>query len=134
MKLKVLIVEDDEIVTFLHKKMVQKQGLSGDPINFIDGIFCYDYLKNHSKEDEFYLILLDINMPQMNGWQFLNEIQNQPFVDQLAVIMVTSSIDSIDREKANTYSQVIEYFEKPLDMETCARIKSLPEVSSFFDR
>lgn len=132
MKLKVLIVEDDEVVTFLHKKIVQKEALSDAPLNFLDGIYCFEYLEKNYEKDVLYLILLDINMPQMNAWHFLDKVQEMPFVDQLAVVLVTSSIDSIDREKAVQYSQVIDYIEKPLNLDICSRIKKLPQVAPFF--
>lgn len=132
MSLKVLVVDDDEVVIFLHKMMAVHSGLSPEPISFKDGKAAIEYLKEQYKEGDFYLILLDINMPVMNGWEFLDAIQTMPFSNLTSVVMVTSSIDSIDRDKAKQYTQVIDYVEKPLNIETCNRIKRLPQMASLF--
>lgn len=124
MSLKILIVDDDEIVIFLHKIVVVKSGLTSDPKSFLDGKAAFNYL-NEKKEDDSILILLDINMPVMNGWEFLHSIQQLPLSNRISVIMVTSSINSTDREIARQYRQVIGFIEKPLDPEACKRIKDL---------
>lgn len=132
MSLKVLVVDDDEVVIFLHKMMVEDSGLSPEPISFKDGKAAIEYLNEQYKEGDFYLILLDINMPVMNGWEFLDAIQTMPFSNLTSVVMVTSSIDSIDRDKAKQYTQVIDYIEKPLNLDTCNRIKCLPQIAGLF--
>lgn len=132
MSLKVLIADDDEVVIFLQKMMVVHSGLSPEPISFNDGKAAIDYLNEQYKEGDSYLILLDINMPVMNGWEFLDAIQTMPFSNAVSVVMVTSSIDSKDRDKAKQYTQVIDYIEKPLNIETCNRIKRLPQIADLF--
>ena len=123
MTLKVLIVDDDEIFVFLHEMNVADSKLSTNTLGFENGLQTYEYLNKNSKSDETYLILLDINMPEMNGWQFLDAIQTAPYSSRVLVAIVTSSIDYEDRVKASSYSQVIEFFEKPLDIEKCEKLK-----------
>ena len=128
MSLKVLIVDDDEVVLFIHELIIKKSGLSEIPINFKNGQVAMDFLNDHHIKEKQFLIFLDINMPVMNGWCFLDTIQHCSYREKINVIIVTSSIDQIDRRKAKEYPQVIDYIEKPFSMEACLRIKQLPEI------
>jgi CheY-like chemotaxis protein len=131
MRLKVLIVDDDGIVLFLHKTSLKKTGISIDPLSFYNGKDALDYLLKNQNDDDIYLILLDINMPGMNGWEFLDEINIKSFKERVYVVMVTSSTYKREKDKAKLYENVIDFFEKPLDAESYNRIKSLPEISQF---
>ncbi len=133
MSLEVIIVDDDKIIIYLHKIMLAKSGLSANPLAYLNGKELIYHLNHETMTDKRYLILLDINMPEMNGWEFLDAIINKPFTDHIFVIMVTSSIDSIDKEKALTYRNVIEFFEKPIDIESCNRMKMIPAIARFFN-
>ena len=65
-------------------------------------------------EAKVFLIVLDINMPVMNGWEFLDKLNTIAIKPLVKVIIVTSSIDSSDKDKAKEYDQVFEFMEKPL--------------------
>lgn len=133
MDLQVLIVDDDEIVIFLHEVVVVKSGLSPAPLSFKDGKAALDYLQEQYQEGVHYLVLLDINMPIMNGWEFLEALQIEPCSSCVSVVMVTSSINGLDREKARQYKQVVDFVEKPLHLEACERIKHLPAFAGSGD-
>jgi CheY-like chemotaxis protein len=126
MKLETLIADDDDMVIFLHKIAVVESALSEKPVIARNGSQALDYVLKHS--DTTLLVLLDINMPEMDGWEFLEAIQKLPS-PKILVVMVTSSVDSRDRKKAKSYPQVIEYIEKPLTVDTCSYIKNLPAVA-----
>ncbi|NEU07399.1 response regulator [Flavihumibacter sp. R14] len=119
--LNVLVVDDDEVVLFLHDLMVRESGLSLSPHIFATGKSALEFLKDNYSEAENYLIFLDINMPVMNGWQFLELIEKLGY--KISVIIVSSSIDPADFEKAKSYGLVKEYIIKPLSIDTCVRIK-----------
>lgn len=123
MNLQTLIIDDDQIVIFLHKKIIQKCELSADSLTFLNGKQCFDYFMRDAKESDNYVLFLDINMPVMDGWEFLDAIQNTPFRDKIFVIMTTSSVDSYDRKKAMDYKQIISFLEKPLTIEKATSIK-----------
>jgi response regulator RpfG family c-di-GMP phosphodiesterase len=72
-------------------------------------------------------------MPVMNGWQFLDAVEQRPYSDQIFVIIVTSSIDYEDRIKAQGYSHVIDYIEKPLNIETCERIRQISLINDIIN-
>ena len=119
--LNVLVVDDDEIVLFLHDLMVRESGLSTSPQLFSTGNSALDFLKENYRPAYNSLIFLDINMPAMNGWQFLELIEELGY--KIPVVIVSSSIDPADLEKAKSYAVVKEYVIKPLSIEICVRIK-----------
>lgn len=129
--LKVLIIDDDDIVRLVQGKLIQNCGISNDPLKFKRGHEAIDYLKSASNEDH-YLLLLDINMPMMDGWEFLEEIEKMDVKDNIYVFMVTSSIDYNDKEKAKKYSNIINFIEKPITSQNFENIKTLPLLSQFY--
>jgi CheY-like chemotaxis protein len=132
MNLETIIVDDDPIVIYLHKVMLADGGVCNNPSTAYDGEQALNHIIHSDKKNCNYLVFLDINMPIMNGWEFLDAIQTLPFSNQIFVVMATSSLDSSDREKSHQYHQVIGFAEKPLNEETCKKIKALPELAAFF--
>lgn len=132
MSLRTLIVDDDSAVRYFHKLIVTQSGLCDEPLSFENGKEVLDYLNLHFKGTDNYLILLDVNMPVMNGWQLLNSIDKQPYADRLFFIIVTSSVDKADREKVKSYNHVIDFAEKPITEEVCKKIMGLPAMKEFF--
>ena len=128
--LKVLIVDDDDIVLLVQSKILQRCEISQAPLKFKSAKEALRFLYEN-KEDSQYLIFLDINMPEMSGWDFLNEIKKNNLMAQSRVVMVTSSIDSYDKSKAATYDYVIDYIEKPINSRDCERIKLNPFLAKF---
>lgn len=132
MSLKVLVVDDDEIIVFLHNMIMEDNGMASDSLSFQNGKEAFDYLNSENNLNQTCLVLLDINMPVMNGWQLLDNIQSTSYAKNIHVVMVTSSIDTEDREKASQYPQVIAYFEKPLNNKSLKQLKELPQISPYF--
>lgn len=130
--LKVLIIDDDDIVTLVQGKLLQNCGITKDPIKFKRASEAVAYLETASGEHH-YLLLLDINMPMMDGWQFLEEIENMKVKDNIFIYMVTSSIDYNDKEMAKNYPKIINFIEKPITAKNCEQLKELPILKPFFD-
>ncbi len=129
--LKVLIIDDDDIVTLVQGKLLQNCGITKDPLKFKRASDAVNYLKSATKEHH-YLLLLDINMPIMNGWEFLKEIEKMTIKENIFVFMVTSSIDYNDKEKAKNYPNIINFIEKPITAKNCEQFKELPVLKPFF--
>jgi len=132
MKLEFLIVDDSDIVIFLHTEILSYTNLTKSPFSALNGESALEILQNLKETQSEYLVLLDINMPVMDGWQFLEEIQKDNTLPPIFVVMVTSSIDSIDKLKAAQFPQVIGFFEKPLSEENCYQIKALNQIQKYF--
>lgn len=134
--LEVLIVDDDNIVVFIQKKMITNHEIALEPISFNEAVVALDYIieEQERKQKKEFLILLDINMPKMNGWDFLNCLESHEEKSNYHVIMVTSSIDNKDKQKANKYSIVRGFIEKPISAIDCEMIKEISEISHFFER
>lgn len=112
----IILVDDDPINNLINKRLISKTKVSERVEEFLEAEKALEKL-NSLAEDENALILLDINMPVMNGWDFLNfyveKLQHRP--DK--IVMLSSSIDFQDRVKANSYSCVKGFIEKPLTPE-----------------
>jgi CheY-like chemotaxis protein len=104
--------------------------MASDPLSFGDGTEALNYLDQNYKEEDYYLVLLDINMPVMNGWELLKAISEKPYSSHVFFAMVTSSVDRADREKAKLYSQVIDFVEKPISTEECNRLMDSPPIAN----
>lgn len=117
----VVIIDDDAVVLFLHKILVQRSTMSSSLKCFDNGIDAYRYLCNRISTNPI-LVLLDINMPTMSGWDFLDKIALETCDENVWVVMVTSSINQSDKKKAGTYPNVIDYLEKPLSKEACEQL------------
>ncbi len=122
MSVQVLVVDDDVMVSLLHSKVVNLAGIETPPKVFYDGLKAFNHIKQ--KPQNSYLVLLDINMPVMDGWEFLDNISVEMPDIKLTVVIVTSSIDHSDKIKASTYPVIKEFIEKPL---TVAKFKDFIE-------
>lgn len=63
------------------------------------------------------IIFLDLNMPIMDGWQFLDEFTKIPLEQEVTIYIVTSSIDPADRKRAGKYEKVSNFIVKPIEVD-----------------
>lgn len=121
MNLDVVVIDDDAVVLFLHKILIQKSPLPSNVKDFLDAWTALEYVEQRSRKKHL-LVFLDINMPKFNGWDFLDKLEQLPTSEKVFVVMVTSSINWSDRKLAMQYSRVIDYREKPLSKQACEDI------------
>lgn len=111
------IVDDDQIYQLVMKRTMEQSGIVKSILQFYDGEEALGFFKQVESEDELpELLLLDINMPYMNGWQFLDEFIKLKFSKtyKLTIFIVTSSNTQEDKRKALEYSIVSGYHVKPV--------------------
>jgi two-component system, chemotaxis family, chemotaxis protein CheY len=123
----VFVVDDDKVYHFILKKLFSKNNLNINPSFFINGLEAIEVIKGKidSGKDLPDLILLDINMPIMDGWQFLDEFRKTKTAkdDKTTIYLVSSSDNISDINKAKEYQdQVQDYFFKPMTAEDLFKI------------
>ncbi|WP_373493273.1 response regulator [Aquiflexum sp.] len=114
-KPKVFIIDDDPGVVFLHEIIIKESHLTAHPECFIDARKALDYIFTMDVNSSRLLIFLDINMPKMSGWDFLELLTNKIKKADIKVVMVTSSLSKVDREKSEKFPLVIDFWEKPIN-------------------
>jgi CheY-like chemotaxis protein len=120
--LSVLLVDDDEINNFISIKLIKKALLNTEIMACLNGKFAIDQLYEIQKKDPSKLpdyILLDINMPIMNGWEFLDEYKRLNIDPQgkTKIYIISSSVFSNDINKARSYPLVKDFISKPLNVD-----------------
>ena len=113
------IIDDDLIFVFGAKRMMELADFCTSCLVYGDGKEALDNLSaiNGSDENLPDVILLDLNMPVMDGWQFLEEFIKIPKKKQIIIYIVTSSVDPEDLNKVKSYDSVKNYIVKPLSTE-----------------
>ncbi len=123
---KLVVIDDDEVFTFLTTKAIEKTQLVDDIKVFHNGLEALNFLKENENnlEELPEVILLDLSMPIMDGWQFLDEfVKLNPKIGKKIVIYVcSSSISPDDIKKAKEISTVSDYIIKPVSKEMLAEI------------
>jgi CheY-like chemotaxis protein len=114
------IIDDDQIFVFVLKKIIDKIDNFKIVVDFKNGEDVLKILSN--KETVPDIILLDINMPIIDGWQFLERLEKFPNKDQFKIYIMSSSIDTNDIEKSKTFSMVKDFISKPINNEKLLRI------------
>ena len=114
--IKIAIVDDDTIFQFTTKVKIEKLGLSDDIQIFNDGEEIYNFLKDAGESELPDILLLDINMPIVDGWDFLAlyEQLDEAIKNRIKIFMLSSSINPVDLEKAQAHPHIVEYVTKPI--------------------
>jgi CheY-like chemotaxis protein len=113
-----LVIDDDDINIFIINKIVEKTGYNVKMVSKANGLLAIDHLKNTIDQKDFPdLILIDINMPILNGWEFLDAYEALHISKNIDMYMLSSSVYENDIEKAKTYSKVKGFISKPLSIE-----------------
>lgn len=129
----ILIVDDDHIFISLNTIILEQQNIEHALVGHSNGSEAMNYLDKKSQNGEIqYLVLLDIVMPVMDGWEFLDQLQQKPFKDQVSVALVTASVGKSDEEKAKGYIQVEQIIKKPLTLQDIEQLKTIEKLEGFF--
>jgi len=119
-KKSLLLIEDDSIDAMTIKRAIEHAGEIAQIIHCVNGEEGLAYLRDAGSEMPF-LIMLDLNMPRMNGLEFLEAVKNDHQLCRIPVVVLTTSTKSCDID--NTFSHsVAGYMVKPIDYDKLVEI------------
>lgn len=124
----IIVIDDDDVVLYLHELYLHEAFPGGHVVSFSCAEKAMDYLFSESVQTASnpLIVLLDINMPKMNGWELMDQLSGQPISRRLNIYLVTSSIDPKDKIKARKYPLVVGFCEKPVDENFCRTLSFKP--------
>lgn len=129
---KVLVIDDDQINNIIFEKLSVIADFADEVVTCISAVDGLDYLQNIQKNNEEPpgFIFLDIRMPIVNGWEFLERFQKfrEQYFQNTSIYMLTSSSDQSDVNKAKNFTIVSDYIVKPLSIEALNEIKEKYQV------
>lgn len=113
---RIAIADDDHIFQFTTKVKIEKLKLAADIKICNDGEEVFEYLRNCEEALLPDILLLDINMPIVDGWDFLELFDQLPQTvrERVSIYMLSSSINPVDVEKAQEHPSIVRYLTKPI--------------------
>lgn len=125
----ILLVDDDHSTNFYHRLVLHEAGVAERIDVCVNGEAAIEYLTEALKEGAPLpeIIFLDINMPVMDGWEFLKEYDQLPDTvkNNVNIVILTTSINPDDREFAMQQPHVKEFRNKPLSAEMVEELKGI---------
>lgn len=126
---KVLFLDDREMDNMLNKLMVREDRLPFDAVYITSGEEALEYLHDQNEEDFPELIFIDINMPNMNGYEFVeayNETMRPlPKAANTKLVFLTSSTSDADKQKALSLPNITAFYNKPISAAVFSNLKQL---------
>ncbi len=131
---KVLCVDDDPVTLMICKMVIEKACFAKSTSLAANGQLAIDYFASDPTAAHTELVLLDLNMPVMNGWDFLDEFMRsyKARFPTTQVAILSSSVNPEDVQKARSYEIVIDFIKKPLTVEGLEAFKKHEKLSGYF--
>ncbi len=117
----ILLVDDDSINNFVNKELLSQVYPDANIKAFENPIFALNFLVE-SKGDSLDLILLDLNMPFLTGWQFLEKLEENKL--NYRVVILTSSINPLEKQKAEDNKLIEGFLIKPIEMNKLVELRA----------
>lgn len=122
----IYIIDDDNLYQLLLKRSIEKLNPATKIVPFKNGAEAWEYIEERLAMGQAMpdFLLLDINMPVMDGWQFLEVLQQkkEQFDPMLCIYMISSSIDQNDRSAAMGNPLIRQYISKPVPVDVLTKI------------
>lgn len=111
---RVMIIDDEDIDQRQYRRLIERSGMAREIIQFTYADEALDWLKS-TPDGDIDLIFLDVNIPRMNGFQFLEAAQEHwGDTPPAVIVMLTTSLAAADRDRAHNFKAVRGFFSKPL--------------------
>lgn len=129
-----LLVDDDSATNFINEIVIRETGLVRQVVKASTGVQALEFLKIkiNSKHPQPEIILLDINMPAMDGWEFMEayRVLEEEQKAKIIVVMLTTSLNPDDEERARNIKEINDFRNKPLTTEIFIELveKFFPEL------
>lgn len=119
----ILLVDDDEATNFLHRRVIDREELDVQVAILHNAREALNYLYE-KEEPERSIIFLDLNMPGMNGWDFLEHYKRLPQSRRknIVLLILTTSLNPDDEKRAQEYPELNGFLRKPLTPEKLHRV------------
>ena len=119
----VVLIEDDQAMNYYHQRLFVKQDFADEVLSYHSAKEALNGIKSLQQVTLLY-IFLDLNMPQMDGWHFIEELEKLKFDSntQIKLFVLSSSVNPNDMMNAKQNSAVTDYLSKPLSIETITNI------------
>jgi CheY-like chemotaxis protein len=118
---RVCLIDDDHIFVYGAKRLMREINFAEELSVFQNGQDAMDYFESNSQHTEHLpsIIFLDLNMPVMNGWEFLDAFLNIPGISsrEISIYIMSSSVDPRDLERIQAHPYIKNYILKPLTSE-----------------
>ncbi|MFT6997214.1 MAG: CheY-like chemotaxis protein [Cryomorphaceae bacterium] len=128
-----MVVDDDSTFLFIFRKQIEKIGDIEIVNESRNGLEAINYLKNgqNASSEKPDLIILDLNMPVMDGWAFLDEYSKlcDNGAARVPICILSSTINQADFDQASTYVSVKTFFSKPV---TSEQLKTMQKISDIY--
>lgn len=124
---RVYIIDDDEVIIYLTNKLIASVDFCETVETFLEAEVALEKLKGclETGNELPDAILFDLNMPVMNGWQFIEAFQKLPGARNIPCFVFTTSIDAADKNKALKYKIIKDFITKPLTHQKLDKILRL---------
>lgn len=124
MELSFIIIDDRELDCYIAEKIIQKTGLSANNKMFYDAFSGLNFIKNTPVTEHITVVLLDIMMPVMNGFQFMEAFEKLPeeIKSNYRIVAITTSLNKNDVSDISNYPSVIGVLKKPYTSEALVEV------------
>ena len=123
---RILVIDDEEFDQKIYSRIIQRSGLFDEVVSFLDGQSALNHLSDPETRP-IDVVLLDINMPRMSGFEFLDAARERmpQGLNVGGIVILSTSASPKDKERAAHFEEVDGYFTKPLNVEMLTEITEL---------
>lgn len=129
----VMLIDDNEIDNFINQKMIEGCNFADKVYVHTSGRSALEFLQNIDRNENFprelipQVIFLDISMPMMDGFQFVDEFEklSNNIREGVKIMLLTSSINPLDQQKSTSIATIANYMNKPLTKDHLANLSNI---------